>query len=96
MGSDVGAYSVTKQSQSRLSKPSICCIYVEIVTVCNSLNKVLDMTKHCVIVHTWLAHCWSVTRKSTMFTKEKIEDIIVTILCLAVFAGWGVLLALGV
>ena len=31
-----------------------------------------------------------------MFTKEKFEDIIVTILCLAVFAGWGVLLALGV
>jgi hypothetical protein len=28
--------------------------------------------------------------------KNKIEDIVVTILCLAVFAGWGVLLALGV
>ena len=28
--------------------------------------------------------------------REKIEDIVVTILCLAVFAGWGVLLALGV
>lgn len=28
--------------------------------------------------------------------REKIEDIIVTILCLAIFAGWGVLLALGV
>ena len=31
-----------------------------------------------------------------MFTKEKLEDIIVTVLCLVVFAGWGVLLALGV
>ncbi len=28
--------------------------------------------------------------------RNKLEDIIVTILCLAVFAGWGVLLALGV
>lgn len=28
--------------------------------------------------------------------REKIEDILVTILCLAIFAGWGVLLALGV
>lgn len=28
--------------------------------------------------------------------REKIEDIVVTVLCLAVFAGWGVLLALGV
>ena len=28
--------------------------------------------------------------------REKIEDIVVTILCLAIFAGWGVLLALGV
>ena len=28
--------------------------------------------------------------------KNKIEDIVVTILCLAVFAGWGVLLALGI
>jgi hypothetical protein len=28
--------------------------------------------------------------------RNKIEDIIVTILCLAVFAGWGVLLALGI
>jgi hypothetical protein len=28
--------------------------------------------------------------------RNKIEDIIVTVLCLAVFAGWGVLLALGV
>lgn len=28
--------------------------------------------------------------------REKIEEIVVTILCLAVFAGWGVLLALGV
>ena len=69
---------------------------LQYVTVCNSLNKVLDRTKHCVIVHTWLAKCWSVTRKLTMFTREKIEDIVVTILCLAVFAGWGVLLALGV
>jgi hypothetical protein len=66
------------------------------VTVCNNLNKVLDNAKQCDILHTWLAKCWSVTRKSTMFTKEKLEDIIVTILCLAVFAGWGVLLALGV
>jgi hypothetical protein len=66
------------------------------VTVCNSLNKVLDNAKQCDILRTWLAQCWSVTRKSTMFTKEKLKDIIVTILCLAVFAGWGVLLALGV
>lgn len=28
--------------------------------------------------------------------REKIEDIVVTVLCLAIFAGWGVLLALGV
>lgn len=28
--------------------------------------------------------------------REKFEDIIVTISCLAVFALWGVLLALGV
>lgn len=28
--------------------------------------------------------------------REKIEDILVTVLCLVVFAGWGVLLALGV
>lgn len=28
--------------------------------------------------------------------REKIEDILVTVLCLAIFAGWGVLLALGV
>ena len=28
--------------------------------------------------------------------RNKIEDIVVTILCLAIFAGWGVLLALGV
>lgn len=28
--------------------------------------------------------------------RNKIEDIVVTILCLAVFAGWGVLLAMGV
>lgn len=28
--------------------------------------------------------------------RNKIEDIVVTILCVVVFAGWGVLLALGV
>ena len=28
--------------------------------------------------------------------RNKIEDIVVTILCLAIFAGWGVMLALGV
>ena len=28
--------------------------------------------------------------------RNKLEDIVVTILCLAVFAGWGILLALGV
>jgi hypothetical protein len=28
--------------------------------------------------------------------RNKIEDIIVTVLCLAVFAFWGILLALGV
>ena len=28
--------------------------------------------------------------------RNKIEDIVVTILCLAVFALWGVLLAMGV
>jgi hypothetical protein len=38
----------------------------------------------------------TLNKESTMFTKEKLEDIIVTVLCLAVFAGWGVLLALGV
>lgn len=27
---------------------------------------------------------------------DKIQEIIITILCLAIFAGWGILLALGV
>jgi hypothetical protein len=31
-----------------------------------------------------------------MFTREKLADILVTVLCLAVFAFWGILLALGV
>lgn len=28
--------------------------------------------------------------------ESKVQGVIVTVLCLAVFAGWGVLLALGV